>query len=238
MQVAAQAKLGVAALISDPFSKSYRRVFAATLEFEDFKKFASKHIGQIVDDNKRLKVLTDFIGYHIRDSDEDTLQLTINKRPLRRRDPQEKWAVENGPTLLYSKGAAGDIVVIVYPASSSVATAREDHLFLRIGQFSAHELKNFLKKDISDFAAYSHATIIDGDTTWGEWLRVLWLRFTRAKQVDGKYQGPSINSHVVYGLEILARATIMSALKPAMILLVAALLLYFGASHLIQFISR
>ena len=101
-----------------------------------------------------------------------------------RRTPKGETASENGPSLVYSQGPTGDIVVVLYPPSSQLGRVNEKLIFLRKQERSAAKLMGGLRQDLKDLVAYAHVGSIDGDPSWGQWWWIKWLRFTLPSQRD------------------------------------------------------
>ena len=116
----------------------------------------------------------------------------------------EVIAAQKGPTLLYSLAPTGEVIVLIFSAKSDLHKAGEDCIALRAGYRTSYQLRMGLARDLRDLAAYGHVTSPDGRPTWRETLRIKWLRWTRALNMDGAGVEPSATSDQMQDLAALA----------------------------------
>lgn len=124
----------------NPFTMGAVREFAAGIEFEEFRKVARQIITEAADKDARLRQTRNFCSFLIDDNDQDCIQVWFGQRP--RRGLFGKLFREHGATLLYTQaGVSGAMVTAIYPAYSDGNRVQEDRIYIRIGRFSAHQLK-------------------------------------------------------------------------------------------------
>lgn len=122
------------------------------------------------------------------------LQVQFGVRPLRRPAPDKSPAYESGPTLVYSRGPTGQMVAILFPVKSKVASVAEDSLILRQGYFDYWDLYTGIRRDVRDLIAYAYVTSIDLSPTVGQKLRIAWLRFASDQHIDGRHRYSPLRS--------------------------------------------
>jgi hypothetical protein len=174
----------------DIFSRSYFRISVGSIEFKGFKDLVLPNIKSLTEKTQRFKALEEHFSFHVDNSQEAALQLSFGSRNMLRKDSAAKAATEKGAALLYTLGPTGDVAVILYPATSSLAKPVEEHIYLRVGRYSGYQLSRLLCRDLKDLVAYSCVTSLDAEATLGEKLRVWWLRHTRPMQIKGQYIRP------------------------------------------------
>lgn len=128
-------------MTQNPFIKSYFRLGVAKIEFRYFKDHASDAlVRRSAKTISRFDALEKLYSFYVGAPYPETLQLWFGNRSMFRKNLSGGTAVEKGPVLVYSLGPTGEVAVILYPASSSVANPVEDHIFLAIGRFSGYQL--------------------------------------------------------------------------------------------------
>ncbi|KDM67985.1 hypothetical protein [Acidiphilium sp. JA12-A1] len=171
----------------NPFQRPFRRFINARHEFRDFQMRSLSEIGNICESIDRFKQLENMFSAYVTDNDDNQLQLWFGSRSMFRRLHTGVAATENGPCLLYTLGASGDVAVILYPAKSDLGRVKEDHLYLGLGYFTSYQLMKRLTADIRALTAYGHVTSFDGDPSFREKFVIWWLRQTRDMQQAGDH---------------------------------------------------
>ena len=114
-----------------------------------------------------------------------SLQAWFGKRPTGRpRIAGSGSDVEIGAQLVYSLGADGRAVAILYPAKSDGAQAGE--ILLVLGSWQPQHLTEHLESHLRALVAYCYVTSIDGQPTFTERMMVRWLRLVCIREIDGK----------------------------------------------------
>jgi hypothetical protein len=170
-----------------PFAKSLFRRKAARIEFDVFQEKAEEAIRDACNEIPRFRALERHFSFYITIDHPDTVQAWFGNRLMFRKDLGDKVAVERGACLLYSLGPTGEVVVTIYPCSSSLAKVAEDLLHIGLGRFSAYRLLKRIKCDMRTLVAYCYVSSLDAETTWSERLWIGWLRRIKPSQVDGKF---------------------------------------------------
>jgi hypothetical protein len=175
--------------MSVPGSREALRLFKAEYEFDAFVKEAGAKVEQLAERNSRFLELDGLYTFS-----RDELPKTEGRSPYALFAVRFGWrfvhpaqegvalARENSASLTYVlKVATGTVTVALYPADSRSGDIKEHCIRVATGQFTANELMARLAQDISDLVAYGYVTAFAGAPTFGERLRVSWLRMTRDK---------------------------------------------------------
>lgn len=223
-----------------PFQRSANRRFDAAVEFKAFQKKAPGHIREAIANRPRFKALDDLFSFYVDAPSSDTVEARFGTRSMFRTGPHGKLGMEEGPTLHYSLGGGGDVVVSLYPCHSNLARTFESQIHLRIGRYTAHQLLSRVPSDVADLVAYGHVSSFDGDPAIAESFRIWLLRKTRSMQVGGRFVKPAMLAHLYRGLDYssksLLSAAFLSVLKPIGLVIAAFLLGYLGFTHLADLI--
>ncbi|CUW88539.1 MULTISPECIES: hypothetical protein [Rhizobium/Agrobacterium group] len=204
---------------------------------ENFPRFhiLNMAFGSVIPDKDPILILNAKGKYEI--ERQITYQINFGNRPMRRKDLDGNWATETGATLHYSLGDGGYVATSLYGFHSELGQMEEKMIFLRIGHYTAYQLKKFIERDIKDFVAYSYVSSVDTEPTWREWARVWFLRHFHPRQVNGKFESPKGNKWVGTAANFTLRTMLLVLLKPIGIALAAALLLFLGFEMLASLIS-
>lgn len=211
-------------------AKNLRR-FAQDIEFEHFKAWALKEVEALKDEIPRFKPLAQEYGFTSSLSGDGTIQLSFVKRKMWRRDLDGKWAIENGSSLVYSLGQH-QIATVLYPSKSELASTHESLIYLRVGYYTAYQLRKRFRGDLKDWVAYAYVSSIDTTPTFGQWLRIWWLRKTHPLRTDDKYVEAPHAEILSTTAKFSATTLFIALMKPVAILIVFALLILFGYTDL------
>lgn len=169
---------------------------------------------------------------------ENHVQIWFGWRPTHRRAVDGQFAWENGGTLVYSLGPMGDTAVILYPARSKLVRQREQHIYLGIGYYTAHELNRRVRQDFRDLAAYTHVSSIDGQPTAREQVRIWWLRQMQPAQIKGEFTPPPRFTFAGSAVLFLMKAALTALLRPLAVVAVVSVLLYLKYPDLAKLLSQ
>ncbi|GLU25536.1 hypothetical protein [Brucella sp. NBRC 12950] len=175
---------------SSIFSKSFENIRIRNKESDAFLETASHVIKRALHETEGFEEFNKVVRYDIVTNPKipGWLAVKFSDRLLGRVDVKGNHAREQGPSLVYSRGPNGQMIVMLFPISSEIASANEDTLFLRIGFFDQWELRQGVRQDVKDLIAYAYETSIDLYPTFSQKFRIKWLRFANEKNVDGKHQ--------------------------------------------------
>lgn len=134
----------------NPFYRNWRAFKDAEYEMRFLKTFAPRDIEKICQSLPGFAELQEAYGFHLFSDVETTFQASFGNRSMFRKTLNGTTACENGPSLVYSQGPTGDIVVVLYPPSSELAKVNEKLIFLRMQERSAIKLMDGLKRDLKD----------------------------------------------------------------------------------------
>ncbi len=181
------------------FTESYEERQKWSKESDEFLKTAKYVIERRLEDAPGYEELAPFIP-HVVDTDPKLpgwLQVRFGSRAMGgRRTIEGGIASETGPSLVYSRGPTGEMAVIMYPIKSEVAAVMEDSIILRIGYYDYWDLYFGVRQDMRDLIAYAYVSSIDLKPSWGQSLRIKWLRFASRQHVDGKHQYSPLSSGI------------------------------------------
>ena len=227
--------------VRNPFYRKWHAFKDAEYEMRFLKTFAPRDIEKICQSLPGFAELQEAYGFHLFSDVETTFQASFGNRSMFRKTLNGTTACENGPSLVYSQGPTGDIVVVLYPPSSELAKVNEKLIFLRMQERSAIKLMDGLKRDLKDLVAYAHVGSIDGDPSWLQNTRIRWLRLTRPTQRDKDYSKVSTH-HPVTDLatalpKTVVTSTVSSLVKLVIPALVIAVLGYFGLTELVEMLN-
>lgn len=213
--------------IKHPYRAGHDQFFAAKLRFETFQAGAQGFLKPMVEAMSRGKIMADVHSLYVQPFP-GTVQVWFGRRAVPDRStPDGTLPVEEGAKLVYSLGPTGYVAVLLYPATSDLHGALESNLRLDLGKMSVSGLKKASRGYLRDLVAYQYATALDGQPTRLERLRVWWLRTTHTTEVDGVRK---IRGNPVLGwlAQRFVQAGFLALLKPVGILLVLALLTWWG----------
>ncbi|WP_333630738.1 hypothetical protein [Agrobacterium cavarae] len=216
----------------DPFWYPKHRRLAGRIEFDAFLKTVPHELKRCTKDFERFKILERIYGVTTSFSDEDRFQVNFQKRKMEVPDLDGSQLIEKGAALVYSFNALGQVAVMLYGARSNLAKMEENLIYLRIGYYSAHQLRRMMRQDIKALVAYAYFSTIDAEPTFGERMRVKFLRHFRPRDVDEKF-APARGYDLVWG----ALRSIVSAIaKPVGMAILIAALTVLGMDYLADFI--
>jgi hypothetical protein len=172
-------------MMSHPYNAGVQAYRKAADEFDYFATNALASIPDILKRIPRAAALEQANAFLVRRTSPISLQAWFGKRPTGRpKIAGPGGDAEIGAQLVYSLGANGLAVAILYPASSDGATAREKYLVL--GPWKPQKLAEQLEGHLRTLVAYHYVTSIDGQPTCSERLKVGWLRLVCLRQIDGQ----------------------------------------------------
>ncbi|QKN14309.1 hypothetical protein HR059_07460 [Sinorhizobium meliloti WSM1022] len=180
------------------FADAYEERLAWNKESDEFVKYARYAIQRALDETEGFAEFNELVDYRI-DTDPKLpgwLQVQFGRRLLGRPDTDGRHASERGPSLVYSRGPSGEMTVMMFPIKSEVASALEDSLSLRIGYYDYWDLYLGVRQDMRDLIAYAYVTSLDLKPSFGQRMRIRWLRFASHQHVDGKHQFSPLRSGV------------------------------------------
>ncbi|MBD8663040.1 hypothetical protein IFT59_07210 [Rhizobium sp. CFBP 8752] len=196
-------------------------------EFDAFVETARDELKRCTEDFKRFKPLEDAYGLTTSFSDKDRFQINFGKRKSDFRDMNGNMIIEKGATLLYSLGIRGEVATMLYGANSDSAKMQEKLIYLRIGHFSAHQLRSKMHRDIRDLVAYAYCSSVDTEPTFGERVRVWFIRRFCPRYVDDKFTTAEGYDWVFST----TRAAMMAILKPLATAALIALFTLLGLDY-------
>jgi len=209
----------------------------AHIEFRYFLKNARSDIESICRSLERFEALKKEFSFGIVSSnEEDHLQVEFRKRKLAFKDLEGNAAIEKGPSLVYTIGRTGGVVTtILFPASSPLGGVPEDHIFLRIGPYSAHQLRSRLRGDLTDLVSYAFVSGLETDPSIRDRLRFWWLRTTHPHSVEKKFVRPLTPGKLFTSASKFTITSLVVALmKPLAFVIAYIILVYLGLSSLTQ----
>lgn len=168
--------------VFNPFFRKWLTFKHAEHEMRYLKAFAPARIEEISQSIPGFAELKSAYNFYVHNNVEMTVQASFGNRLMGRRTLKGVNASENGPTLVYSQGPTGNIVILLYPPSSELGSVYEKLIILRKQERSAMWLMDGLRRDIKDLIAYAHVASIDGNPNWRQRWRIQWLRLTRTSQ--------------------------------------------------------
>lgn len=228
--------------LSNPFYRKWRKFKDAEHEMRFLKERAPAKMEEVGRSVPGFAELEAAYGFHVFNDVETTVQASFGHRLMFRKTLKGETASENGPSLVYSQGPTGDIVVVLYPPSSQLGRVNEKLIFLRRQERSAAKLMDGLQQDLKDLVAYAHVGSIDGDPSWGQRGRIVWLRFTRPSQRDKDFSDVTTHRPVTDLAMLLPKAvatsTLSALVKMILPVVVIALLGYFGFTGLIAMLNH
>jgi hypothetical protein len=219
------------------FADAKQRQEIQEIEFRYFRNRVSEEIPAICQSIERFDALRREFPFRIDKSNgEDHLQINFGKRKMGINDLDGKPAIEKGPSLVYTVGPTNGVVsTVLYPASSTLGGVEEDHIFLRIGSYSAHELLSRLRSDMKDLVSYAFISSIETDPSIRDRIRFWWLRSTHPHSKEKKFVRPLTPGRL---LTSASRFTMMSLvialLRPLGLVFAYLLLIYLGFANLAQ----
>lgn len=219
------------------FAAAKLRQGIGEIEFRYFRKRASEEIPAICRSIKRFDALQREFSFWIDKSNgEDHLQLNFGKRKIGVNDLDEKPAIEKGPSLVYSLSRTGGVVsTALFPASSTLGGVAEDHIFLRIGSYSAHQLLSRLRSDIKDLVSYTFISSLETESSVHDKIRFWWLRNTHPHSKDKKFVRPlSPGMLLTSASRFTMTSLVIALLRPLALVLAYLLLVYLGFASLAQ----
>jgi hypothetical protein len=227
--------LGLPIMSRSIFADNKRRQGIAEIEFRYFRQRAVAEIPSICQSISRFNDLkAEFSFWTDTSTGEDHLQLNFGRRKMDVNDLEEKPAIEKGPSLVYSLGRAGDFTsTVLYPASSPLGSVEEDHIFIRIGSYSGHQLLSRLRSDIKDLVSYAFVSSLETDASLRDRIRYWWLRRTHPQQIEKKFVRPlSPSKFLAAASKFTLMSLIVALLRPIGWVLAYVLLLYLGFASL------
>jgi len=220
----------------NPFYPKWRAFKDAEYEMRLLKRVAPTAIPEICATLPGFAGLNDAYSFHIFNDVAATVQASFGNRSMFRTKLKGGTACENGPSLVYSQGPTGDIIVVLYPTQSDIARVNEKLIFLRMQQRSGARLIDGFRRDLKDLIAYAHVGSIDGSPTWRQWTRIQWLRLTRRSQYDSDFDKPTDHRPIADIAKAIPKTVGTSALGGLVRMLIPLLVLsalgYLGFSQL------
>jgi hypothetical protein len=216
----------------DPFWYPRHRRLAGRIEFDVFLKTAPDELKRCTKNFERFKILERVYGATTTFSDEDRFQVNFQKRKMEVPDLDGSQLMEKGAALVYSLNAQGQVATMLYGARSNLARMEENLIYLRVGHYSAHQLRKMMRHDIKDLVAYAYFSTIDAEPTFGERMRVKFLRRFRPRDVDEKFapaQGYDL-------FRVALRSIVSMVAKPVSMAILIAVLTRFGMDYLADLI--
>lgn len=148
------------------------------------------YVREVAQRYQRFRQIEPHMSFHRFPRGDDAVQFDFGSRMLRPKSATA-FASEKGATLLYALGPTGDFAVVLFPCSSELYKGPEDFIVLRTGRYGALRMLALLPGDLKDLVTYCYVTSLDGSPTFLERLRVIWLRWTRRRNVAGVPRGAS-----------------------------------------------
>ena len=172
-------------MTSNPYRAGMIAYQKAAKNFDCFAINALASIPNILKRIPRATALERANAFHVLRTSATSLQAWFGNRPTGRPTIGETIRdVETGACLVYSLGANGQAVAILYPERSEGAGAKESCLVL--GPWKPERLAEQLEDHLRALVAYCYVTRIDGQPTVSERLKIGWLRLVCVRQVDGQ----------------------------------------------------
>jgi hypothetical protein len=161
----------------------------AEIEFRHFRQLAIANIDLICKSLGRFESISREFSFSITtDTGEDHLQFDFGKRSMFMKDLNGQNAVETGASLFYSLAKTGGVAAaVLVPAKSSLGSATEDQIFLRIGTYSWYQLFRRLRGDIADLITYTFVSSLETTPSLRDRMRIAWLRRTHPIQFEQKF---------------------------------------------------
>lgn len=221
-----------------PFAKSHTRRGIARIEFDVFQAKAAEAIHAATQEVAGFDELKQYCHFYVVIRNRDTVEAFFGKRPVPGRDTEGKPAYEAGAHLLYTLASTGDVLVTLYPCKSSFHNVYEDHIYIGLGRYTAHQLLSRARTDVRALVAYGYVSSLEAESTLGERLRIGWLRFIRPSQSDGKYEAGG-STVIVSSLKAMYKTALIGAftsvMRPIGYVVVALALAHYGHEAWIDF---
>ncbi len=203
---------------ANPFYPGLRRYRDARHEFEFLRDLTEADLPEVCRNTPRfaeLETSTRFIS----SGSPNTIQFGFGSRPMGRdKIDGSGTAVEEGGTVVYSLGPTGELAIVLYPRKSDLGGAKEDHLFLSIGSFSARNTHGRLPRIVRLLIQYVTVTSLDCSPTWRDQAKIAWLRLW----LHGQWGGKFVKSAASGGTVALAGKSASTTFAKLMALLVIA----------------
>lgn len=216
------------------FAARYRQE-KAQIEFSYFRQHAVAQIPEICKSIERFDALRRAFTFRVDQTwGEDHLQISFGKRKMWARGIDGGSVAESGPSLVYSLAPIeGRIATVLFPATSALGRVKEDHLFLRVGNYGGIDLLEKLQSDLKDLVAYAFVTSLELDPTIADRLRFWWLRRTHPHSIEQTFVRPltphafaaSVSKFTVTNL-------VVALLRPLGVLFAYLVLVYLGFANL------
>jgi len=205
------------------FLKPYHRRFDAEVEFRHFKSLLRADIESMKSRVFGFAELDAYYSFYIdEESTPETVQIWFGRRPMGRRTFEGKTAIEDGATLLYSMGPSGEVGTLLYPSTSSFGSMEESYLYVRIGRYTAYNLRQCLRRDLRNLVDYQYLSSIDTDTTWWQGRKMWWLRNMSARRVKDTDEPGFVDKWMQTGVKSAVSGALSAAAKYGSPIVVAA----------------
>lgn len=223
------------------YLKAYNRRFDAEVEFRHFKDHVRADIESMKAGIDGFAELVAYHSFYVDDgSTPETVQIWFGRRAMGRRTFEGKTAIEDGATLLYSMGPSGEVGTILYPSTSSFGSMEESYLYVRIGPYTAHRLRQHLRRDLRNLVVYHYLSSIDTDTTWWQRRKMWWLRNVSARRIKDKDEPGLVDKWMQTGVMSAVTGALSAAAKYGSPVIVAAVVGAYasdGIKGLIQLVT-
>jgi hypothetical protein len=221
------------------FHRTRLRHEIGQIEFSYFRQRAISRVPEICTSIPRFDDLRREFSFWIdKGGGDDHLQINFGTRKMWARGLDGGTVPEKGPSLVYSLSPVdGTIATVLYPATSSLGSVREDHIFLRIGNYSGMSLEDNLRSDLKDLVAYTFVSSLELNPSISDRLRFWWLRTTHPHSLDSKFFRPlTPNAMMASASKFTLTSLLIALLRPLGFALAYVLLVYLGlvslADHL------
>ena len=207
------------------------------IEFSFFRQRAIDRVPEICKSIPRFDELRAEFSFWIdKDGGDDHLQINFGTRKMWARGLSGGTVAEKGPSLVYSLSPAdGNIAAVLFPAQSDLGRVKEDHIFLRIGQYSGIDLLDKLRTDLKDLVAYTYISSLELDPSIADRIRFWWLRTTRPHSLEKQFVRPlNPNALVASASKFTITSLLVALMRPIGWLLAYVLLIYLGLSKLTE----
>lgn len=177
-------------------------------EFKAFSNTSKLNFEKISQSDKKIETLNSYYNLCIcpggsqSGMNDRLIEIFYGHRPFdtQRTNPFDrnsiKVLVENGARLHYNLLDNGQVVAILYPATTDNLTPIEDAIVISCN-LSPHQLIKLYKAHFALFNAYMRCTSLDGMPSLIDKIKVFQLRFSKSYIVDGKKQQTKILSGFV-----------------------------------------
>jgi hypothetical protein len=174
------------------FFETRDRQERSQIEFSYFRQRAIEQIHQICGTIDRFDQLRQAFSFWIDSGGgEDHLQINFGTRKMWAKGIDGGTVAEKGASLVYSLNPVdGLIITVLYPATSDLGSVKEDHIFIRAGNYSGIDLLGKLRSDLKDLVAYVYVSSLELNPTLADRLRFWWLRTTHPHSIDKKFVRP------------------------------------------------